>query len=91
MDSKTIYLDTMAKANEIHRMNNSHISQQPWRKEIFISWLPPLWPWCKLNMDGSCKNIGDARAGGVIRNSVGHWVSDFCMKIGKTSVTMAEL
>ena len=42
-------------------------------------------------MDGSCKNTGDVGAGGVIRNSVGHWVSSFCMKIGESSMIMAEL
>ena len=81
----------MARANEIHRVNNSSISQQPRKKEILIRWLPPPWPWCKLNTDGSCKNAWEAGAGGVIRDSVGHWISGFGMRIGESSVLMAEL
>ena len=91
MDKTTIYLDIMTRANEIHRVNNSHISQQPRRNDIFIGRLPHSWPWCKLNTNGSCKNTGDAGAGGVIRDSVGHWILGFCMKIGESSVTMAKL
>lgn len=86
-----IYLDIMARAYAIQRVNNSNISQQPRRKEMFIGRSPPLWPWCKLNTDGSCKNTGDAWAGGVLRDSFSYWVSGFCMKIGESSVTMAEL
>ncbi|KAH9722322.1 putative ribonuclease H protein [Citrus sinensis] len=71
VDSKTIYSDIMARASEIHRINISLLSQQPRRKEIFIGWLPPPWPWYKLNTDGSCKHTGAAAAGGVIRDSVG--------------------
>ena len=72
VDSKTIYSDIMARASEIHRINNSHLSPQPRRKEIFIGWLPPPWPWCKLNTDGFCKHTGATAAGGVIRDSVGN-------------------
>ena len=76
VDNTTIYLDIMARANEIQRMNNSHISQQPRRKEMFIGWSPPPWPWCKMNTDGSCKNARDAGAGGVfeIRLAIGSQV-----------------
>ncbi|KAL9436228.1 hypothetical protein AB3S75_022309 [Citrus x aurantiifolia] len=81
----------MARANEIYRVNNSGISQQLRRKEIFIRWKQPPWPWCKLNTDGSCKNDWEAGAGGVIRDSAGHWISGFCIRIGESSVLMAEL
>ncbi|KAL9437050.1 hypothetical protein AB3S75_022984 [Citrus x aurantiifolia] len=91
MDSSTIYMDVMARASEIYRVNNSIISQQPQRKEIFIRWMPPPWPWCKLNTDGLCKNGWEAGAGGVLRDSVDHWISGFCMRIGESSVLMAEL
>ena len=60
VDSSTINMDIMARANEIHRVNQSHMSKQPRRKEMFIGWQPPPWPWCKLNTDGSCRNSGDA-------------------------------
>ena len=72
VDSLTVYLDAMARANEIYRVNNSYRSHQPRRKEIFIRWIPPPWPWCKLNTDGSCKNAWEAGARGVIRDYVGH-------------------
>ncbi|KAH9725573.1 putative ribonuclease H protein [Citrus sinensis] len=62
--SKTIYSDIMARASEIHRINNSHLSPQPRRATA---------------------------AGGVIRDSVGNWVSGFSMNIGESSVIMAEL
>ena len=90
-DSSTVCVDVMARANEIYRLNNSHISQQPQRKEIFIRWLPPPWPWCQLNTDGSCRKDEGAGAGGIIRDSVGHWLTRFCMNIGESSVLMAEL
>ena len=44
------------------------------RKEMFIGWQAPPWPWCKLNTDGSCRNSGDAGADGVIRDSVRNWI-----------------
>ncbi|KAH9736450.1 putative ribonuclease H protein [Citrus sinensis] len=71
VDSSAINMDIMARANEIHRVNNSHMSQQPRRKEMLIGWQPPPWPWYKLNTDGSVRNSWDAGAGGVIRDSVG--------------------
>ena len=83
MDSLTVYMDAMASATEIYRVNNSFISQQPRKKEIFIRWQPPTWPWNKLNTNGSGKNGWEAGAGGVIRDSVGHWISKFCMKLGR--------
>ncbi|KAH9666802.1 putative ribonuclease H protein [Citrus sinensis] len=91
VDGVTVYMDAMARANEIYKVYNSGISQQPRRKEIFIRWIPPPWPWCKLNSDGSRKNDREAGAGGVIQDSVGHWISGFCMRIGESSVLMAEL
>ncbi|KAH9722591.1 putative ribonuclease H protein [Citrus sinensis] len=91
VDNTTIYLDIMARANEIQRVNNPHISQQPRRKEMFIGWSPPPWPWCKLNTDGSYKNARDAGAGGILRDSFGYWILGFCMKIKESSVTVAEL
>ncbi|KAL9444513.1 hypothetical protein AB3S75_017659 [Citrus x aurantiifolia] len=94
VDSSAINMDVMARANEIHRINTSHMSQQPRRKEIFIGWQPPTWPWCKLNTDGSVRNSCDAGAGGaggVIRDYAGNWISGFCMNIGECPVVMAEL
>ncbi|KAL9414398.1 hypothetical protein AB3S75_042799 [Citrus x aurantiifolia] len=91
VDNSTINIDVMAKANEIHRINTSHISQQLRRKKIFIGWQPPTWPWCKLNTDGFARNSWDAGAGGVIRDSVRNWILGFCMNIGECPVVMAEL
>lgn len=91
VDSTTVCLDALARAKEIHRINNSPLSQQQKRMEIYIGWRPPPWPWCKLNTDGSCKSIGVAGAGGIIRGASGNWISGFCMKIGEASVIMAKL
>ena len=71
-DSSTVYLDIMARANEIHRLNHSQISQLPRCEEILTGWLPPPWPWCKLNTDGSCRNFQGVGADGLLRDSVGH-------------------
>ncbi|KAL9453332.1 hypothetical protein AB3S75_009020 [Citrus x aurantiifolia] len=91
VDSSEIIMDVMARANEIHRINFSHMSQQPRRREIFVGWQAPTWPWCKLNTDGSVRNSWDAGAGGVIRDYAGNWISGFCMNIGECTVVMAEL
>ena len=91
VDSSTINMNVMARANEIHKINTSHMSQLPRRNEMFIGWQPPTWPWCKLNTDGSVRNSWDAGAGGVIRDSPGNWISGFCMNIGECPVVMAEL
>ena len=86
IDSKTIYSNIIVRASEIYRINNSHLSQQLRRKKILIGWLPPPWPWCKLNTDGSYKNTREAGAGGVIRNSFGNWISGFSINIGESSI-----
>ena len=36
VDSSAIIMDVMAIANEIHRINFSHMSQQPRRREMFV-------------------------------------------------------
>ena len=56
VDSSKITMDVMARANEIHKVNISPMSQQSRRKEMLIGWQPPPWPWCKLNTDGSVRN-----------------------------------
>ena len=89
-DSSTIYLDIMARANEIHKLNNSHISKQPRQKEIFIGWLSPPCPCCELNTDGSCRKSEGAGAGGILRDSVGHWISGFCLNIGESWLSFGD-
>ncbi|GKV35829.1 hypothetical protein SLEP1_g44040 [Rubroshorea leprosula] len=63
-------------------------SRQPcWR-----SWTPPVEGWHKLNTDGSCSlATNSASAEGLIRDSVGNWVSGFIVNVGHTSIFVAEL
>nr|POE96986.1 putative ribonuclease h protein [Quercus suber] len=59
------------------------------RSLIQVSWSKPPEGWFKLNTDGaSGGNPSKAGAGGLIRDSSGHWVKGFVRSIGfATSVT----
>ncbi|GFS42889.1 hypothetical protein Acr_00g0082330 [Actinidia rufa] len=47
---------------------------------------------CKLNTDGALKgNLGQATAGGLIRNSNGEWIAGFHRDISKASSLEAEI
>ena len=51
----------------------------------------PLGGWHKFNTDGaSCKNLGKADGGGVIKDCHGDWVKGFSRSIGHTISVMAE-
>ncbi|RYR27976.1 hypothetical protein Ahy_B01g052052 [Arachis hypogaea] len=61
------------------------------RKES-IGWEPPEQGWLKLNVDGSVLHPGSRGAcGGIIRNWEGRVVAGFSMKIGKCTITTAEI
>lgn len=34
----------------------------PRKVQKWIGWSPPMWPWCKLNSDGACKQTGASSA-----------------------------
>ncbi|GLT50394.1 hypothetical protein SLA2020_238810 [Shorea laevis] len=58
----------------------------------WVSWKPPDDGWFKLNTDGSfARESNSASAGGLIRNSLGSWLTGFTVNIGRASVFMAEL
>ena len=45
---------------------------------IQVKWNKPAEGWHKLNIDGaSLKNPGKAGGGGIIRDSLGHWLKGF--------------
>ncbi|KAL9407952.1 hypothetical protein AB3S75_046482 [Citrus x aurantiifolia] len=51
-------------------------------KEVWIHRSPPVWPWCKINSDSSCKRSGFSSAGGIIRDYNGKWIRGFGLNIG---------
>ncbi|GLT46558.1 hypothetical protein SLA2020_203020 [Shorea laevis] len=55
-------------------------------------WVPPGEGVFKLNTDGSYNHeMASTSAGGLIRDTVGHWISGFIVNIGSASVLLAEL
>ncbi|BFG15821.1 hypothetical protein CerSpe_020950 [Prunus speciosa] len=59
---------------------------------LLLTWEPPELGQFKLNVDGSrrCAS-GSIGAGGVIRNSLGDWVSGFAVNLGKGQILEAEV
>jgi ribonuclease HI len=57
---------------------------------IQIGWTPPGSGWVCLNVDGACRD-GVIGCGGVIRGSVGEWISGFSKFIGSGDAYIAEL
>ena len=57
-----------------------------------VSWLAPLYPYFKLNIDGSAlDNSGLAGARGVLRNHQAQWITRFSAWVGLATNNMAEL
>ena len=57
-----------------------------------VSWLAPLYPYFKLNIDGSALNNSSlARARGVLRNHQACWITRFSAWVGLATNNMAEL
>ncbi|CAL1358711.1 unnamed protein product [Linum trigynum] len=57
-----------------------------------IAWSSPVEGWVKLNIDGASNgNPGMAGVGGVLRDSMGHWIVGFMAKIGEATAALAEL
>lgn len=71
---------TLAKENQ--RVNDSLLVTAAKMKEVWIHRSPPVWLWCKLNSDSSCKRSGFSSAGGIIRDYNGKWIRGFGLNIG---------
>ena len=57
-----------------------------------MAWAKPRANAIKLNTDGAFSNsTGEARCGGLIRDSNGQWKGGFVMKIGQCSIMKAKL
>ncbi|KAK7282403.1 hypothetical protein RIF29_11134 [Crotalaria pallida] len=57
-----------------------------------VKWLRPPLHWTKVNTDGSfIPDSRDAAYGGVIRDNEGRFILDFAGKLGRCSITHAEL
>ena len=67
---------------------------KPVRKSIpqIIKWIAPIEPFIKPNKDGSAlDNPGRVKAGGLLLDSSGLWISRFSLSMGITTNNMAEL
>ncbi|CAN1181986.1 Putative ribonuclease H protein At1g65750 [Linum perenne] len=74
----------------VHEESVSHILREC--KNIDIVWDPGPEDWVTVNTDGSVINqSGNASAGGLIRDHLGHCFLAFSANIGKCSITRAEL
>ena len=64
-----------------------------WKKELkFINWSKPQVGWVKLNVDGASSNgLGQAGAGGLIRDEGGYWMNGFGVSLGTTNNMVVEL
>ncbi|XP_027090293.1 indole-3-acetic acid-amido synthetase GH3.17-like [Coffea arabica] len=65
-------------------LTNYHRAVQ---KELqFINWSKPQIGWVKLNVDGASSNsIGQAGAGGLIRDEGAYWMNGFGVSLGTTT------
>ena len=55
-------------------------------------WNPPDLYWIKINTDSACVNgVSRIAYGGMIQDSIGHWVQGFVSYLGKGSVPLVEL
>ncbi|CAN1165453.1 Putative ribonuclease H protein At1g65750 [Linum perenne] len=62
------------------------------RRTIAIDWDPGPEGWVTINTDGSVlQSSGNATAGGLIRDHLGHCFSAFSANLGRCSITRAEL
>ena len=70
-----------------------HLTDPPSSSRItpLVSWIPPPAGCLKLNSDGSVHHLGNAAAGGLIRDDLGHWIQGYSVNIGITSPFEAEL
>ena len=83
--------DIRVRAEEIIRTCEAFQSDRGLRVQKMFGWLPPRWPYYKLNSDGARKGSSLVGAGGLIRDATGRWHGGFCMNIGICSITIAEL
>ncbi|GLT44238.1 hypothetical protein SLA2020_181470 [Shorea laevis] len=58
----------------------------------WVSWIPPLLHFLKLNIDGSRDHCsGRAAVGGLIRDHNGRWAHGFAVNVGITTSFLAKL
>lgn len=62
------------------------------RRETQIGWQPPVSNWCKINTDRAAKGYPTwISCGGILRDSIGEWISGFGANLGVGTVNEAEL
>ncbi|KAH9751258.1 putative ribonuclease H protein [Citrus sinensis] len=88
VNAESMVRDIRVRAEEIIRTSEAFQSDRGLRVQKMFSWLPPRWPYYKLNSDGARKGAGMAGAGGLIRDATGRWHGGFCMNIGICSVSI---
>ena len=86
-DIKSHMLEIMVANNALDVINTGTKNIERW-----IVWKKPNENVVKLNTDGAFSPTnGKARAGGLIRDSIGRWLGGFVVNIGHCTVTKAEL
>ncbi|KAH9673090.1 reverse transcriptase domain-containing protein [Citrus sinensis] len=88
VNAESMVRDIKIRAEEILRTSEAFQSDSGLRVQDMFGWLPPRWPYYKLNSDGARKGSGLAGAGGLIRDATGRWHGGFCMNIGICSVSV---
>ncbi|KAK9224896.1 hypothetical protein WN943_009936 [Citrus x changshan-huyou] len=91
VNAESMVRDIRVRAEEIIRTSEAFHSDRGLRVQKMFGWLPPRWPYYKLNSNGARKGSGLAGAEGLIRDATGRWHGGFCMNIGICSVTIVEL
>lgn len=85
---------SLARSVEFLIQNDFYSTPAPNCNKIvrYISWIPPLHPHIKLNIDGSARtNRGPGGIRGVFRNAHGEWLLGFRKSLGWTTNLNAEL
>ncbi|KAH9803418.1 putative ribonuclease H protein [Citrus sinensis] len=78
---ESIVRDIRVRAEEIIHTSEVFQSDRKLRVQKMFGWLPPRWPYYKLNFDGARKGSGLTGAEGLIRDATGRW-SDFGLQMG---------
>ena len=87
----SLLYSSVQAATEFHFLAST-ISQPPSHIPQLIRWYAPLFPYLKLNTDGSA--LGNPRlagARGVLRDHRGRWISGFSLRGGLATNNMVEL
>ncbi|XVF22870.1 hypothetical protein REPUB_Repub12eG0208500 [Reevesia pubescens] len=73
-------------------LHSSKIGTISVKRQVYIAWQPPPEGFVKLNVDGAAASCpGEITAGGICRDSLGHWLFGFISQLGYGCILQAEL